>query len=673
MKISLNWIKDYVAYGLSTEKLVHKLTMAGLEVEAVTQEGGDTVLELEITPNRADCLSFIGMAREIAAVTKKKLKVPAGGKTPAVKRTYPIAIENPKDCRQYLGTVIEGAQMKAAPAAVQKKLAAIGLRPISNMVDATNFCLMEQGQPLHAFDLDKLEGGKITVRRAKKGEKIVTIDGEERTLDPTILVIADAKRPVAIAGIMGGKDTEVGPGTKNILLESAYFDPILIRRASRKLGLSSDSSYRFERGVDFDGVLRASNRAVQLILEWAGGKVTRCGRAGAVKNPFRPKAVGLNAEHVNASLGTKLSSTQIKTILQSLAFRITGQGKKLKVLPPAFRSDIHAEVDLIEEVARMIGYDQLPTGMPAVPACDIPVSSQKARRDHLRELLLAQGLNEAITFSLISREDLEKCGCADLKALGIVNPLSLDQAVMRPSLLPSLLAVARGNVNRGNKDVHLFELGKIYDAAAREEETLGLVLAGQKKYDWRRGSVPVDIFDVKGVLEQVFHRLNTGAVHVRQEKTAFFDAAQSGAVYLGQKKIGTMGKLHPDVLKRWEIKDKDVFYAEVKLPEVKAVQKRKFRPLSDYPAIVQDVSLAVKENVSFENITDIALNSGCSFLKEVRFHELYMGEKIPAGQRGLMFSLVYQSDRKTLREEEVLKEHEKIVAAILKQLDAVRR
>ena len=673
MKISLNWIKDYVNHGLSTEKLSHKLTMAGTETEEIVKVGNDTVMEFEITPNRADCLSMIGMAREIATVTQKKLQTPKIKKLLLPKKKFPIKIESTKDCAQYIGTVIEGVNVKSAPIDIQKRISVLGNKPISNLVDITNFVLFEQGQPLHAFDLDKLEGGKIVVRRAKKGESIVAIDGQTYKLDPSILVIADAKKPVAIAGIMGGKATEVGPHTKNILLESAYFNPILTRRASRKLGLSSDSSYRFERGVDFEGVQRASVRATQLILEQAGGTSTHYAQAGLNKSPFVRKPVMISVERINGYLGTTISATKIKSILTSLEFKVIAQGKNLKVTPPSFRSDIHQDVDIIEEIGRVMGYDTLPTSLPTVPTTQINVHAPRQLRNRMREILIGQGLNEAITFTLMSEEDLKRSGWKDIKALSLVNPLSLDQAIMKPSMLPSLLSVARGNINKGQKDIRLFELGKVYTVQAKEKEVAAFIFSGNHAFDWRSGKKAVDIFDLKGSLQHVFARLNLDQISVQKQTYDIFDAQESTTVFSGKKEIGCLGKISRDILRAWDIKDADVYFAEIAIPDPKVQKKKTFEPISEYPAIVQDVSLAVKDDVSFENIEALCWANGSDLLKDIRFHELYMGEKIPAGQRGVVFSCIYQSRERTLREEDVLKVHEAMVQKLISELGAVRR
>ncbi|MBZ0166794.1 MAG: phenylalanine--tRNA ligase subunit beta, partial [Candidatus Omnitrophica bacterium] len=336
MKLSLNWLKDYVPLDADRAELAHKLTMAGLEIESIEKAGGDTVFELEVTPNRADCLSILGLAREVSAVFDLPLREPKIKKHAIPSRKIPIAIADKNDCSAYLGTLIEGVSVGRSSAHIEQRISALGIRPISNLVDISNFCMMESGQPLHVFDFDRLDGGCIHVRRARKGEKIVTLDGIERDLDPSILIIADASQPVAIAGVMGGKHTEVGPQTRNVLLESAYFDPILIRRSVRKLGLGSDSSYRFERGVDPSGVVTTSNRAAQLILEIAGGKITAAGKAGSTLIK-KSKPVTLSMDQASANIGMPVSTAKMKKLFKKLNFETVETETGLRVIPPSSR------------------------------------------------------------------------------------------------------------------------------------------------------------------------------------------------------------------------------------------------------------------------------------------------------------------------------------------------
>ena len=513
MKLSLNWLKDYIDPKLSTDALIERLTMAGLEVEAVETIGGDTVLEIEITPNRPDCLNILGLAREIGAITGKTVKIPKIKNFKATPLKNFIHIENKKDCSRYIGTLIRDVEIKDAPQVMKQRLDSLGINAINNAVDITNFVLMETGQPLHAFDYDKLAGGKIVVRRAKAGESFVTLDGIERKLDTSILVIADAQKPVAIAGIMGGRDTQITAGTKNILLESAHFDMGLIRRACRKLGLRSDSSYRFERNVNFEGVLTGANRATDLLLQLTGGHLSGRGEISSKTKSIATK-IKVKISDIESLLGIKVTPLKVKAWLAGLGFKVTAKAGTLTVTPPVTRADIGQDVDVIEEIARMIGFDRLPSQMPVIKSSNIPVDKKPREvKDQVRRVLTAGGIDEIITHSMINTRALIKSNMAEIPTVRILNPLNQDQELMRPSMLPSMLQAAVTNINRGQKDLRLFEIGKRYFMDG-EKETLGILLTGRRTQDWRSPKKDtVEIFDLKGVLERIFQSMGISPVY----------------------------------------------------------------------------------------------------------------------------------------------------------------
>ena len=675
MKISLNWIKDYVSIGITTDRLVHKLTMAGLEVEQVSTVGNDIVLDLEITPNRSDCLNMVGMAREIAAILNKTYEPPKIKPIKFSAGKLKIQNEDKKDCGRYIGTVIENVEVGRSAQWMKKRLEALEIKSINNVVDITNFCLLELGQPLHAFDYDKIIGGKIFIRRAKKGETIVTLDNVERILDSSILVIADAERPVAIAGIMGGKETEVTDQTKNILLESASFDATLIRRAVRTLKLTSDSAYRFERGVNFEMVEKCKNRAVSLILHNAKGKVTQQLDGQFVTAKVSP-VIELSLEQINNYLGANLLLKDCVSILKRLEFEIISFKKNiLKVKPPYFRSDIKESVDIIEEVARIIGYDNLPSSLPYIKAENIEAHPRKKIRTKIGQMLVGQGFDEVITFSMINQESLEKIGLGEAKYLKIQNPLTQDQEVMRPTLLPSLLSVVQMNINRGQKNLKFFEIGKTYTHKG-EKETLGMVMTGFLKEDWRKTKNDgVDFYDLKGCLENVFLCLDIKNISFDIGNSVYLKEGVRANIFLGSKNIGVIGAVTSSVLKALGIKQPDVFFAQIELEllyEGKAVYK-KYKPITEFPAVIRDVSLAVKKNVSFQQIKELVIKCGGKYLESVSFIEQYLGDKIPSGYRGLVFSLRYVSTERTLKEEEVNDVQEKIEKELIEKLKVIRR
>ncbi len=676
MKLSIQWLKDYIDFDLSTEELAHRLTMAGLEVEKISSVGNDIVFELEITPNRSDCLNIIGLAREVSAILEKDCHIPMIKELSVSTGRCDIKIEDKAGCQRYIGTLIKGVNIASAPTYITDRLVSLGNRAINNVVDITNFVLFETGQPLHAFDYDKLIGGKIIVRRARKGEKIITLDGEERELDEDILVIADAERPVAIAGIMGGKDTEVGPDTQNILLESAYFDPILIRRTSRKLGLSTDSSYRFERGIDYFGVKQYTARAVTLILKHAGGRIIANTEISSSKRRYSGKKIKISNQIINDRLGVKITLPKIKKIFKRLGFFISeASSDAIYVIPPSFRSDIKETIDLVEEVARIIGYDNLPIDLPLIKGENIVGFKARIPREELKQSLFANGVSEVITYAMISNDQLKKSMIKVPRLVYIKNPLTTEHEIMRPSMLPSLLSITRLNINRGERNLRFFEIGKVY-LPEGEKETLSILISGLRSNDWRDSVKPeINFYDLKGIIEAAVARLHIDTLEFKQADIPCMEYGIAAEIFFSGKKIGYIGKLNRNVLENWSIRAKNIFYTEINIEALyqKWQPHRKFVPPITFPAIVRDISIAVKADVCFRDVKEIALSLAKGMLASVRFNEEYLGEKIPKGYRGISFSLIYQSPERTLTEEEVDVVNENIRKTLEKQLGAIIR
>jgi len=574
--------------------------------------------------------------------------------------------------------VVENISIQQAPKELLKRINSLGLRAINNIVDITNFCLLETGQPLHAFDYDKLAGGRIIVRRAKDGEKIVTIDDIERALDPSILVIADAEKPVAIAGIMGGKETEVTASTRNILLESAYFDPILVRKASRKLGLSSDSSYRFERGVDYPTVENCSNRALSLILKEAGGKIVKSSDIKVTGRNKAAKEIVIEKEKIDSFLGTDTSVTQCKNIFDKLGFDVKVDKQKVfTIVPPSFRGDIVQEVDIIEEVARIIGYDNLPLSMPSIKVSNISESKEIQLRKKIKQILMAQGCSETVTYTMISQKNLNDSKLSDIEKLNIVNPLSQDQEMMRPSLLPSMLSRVQFNLNRGQKDISLFEAGKIYTNKG-EKETLAVIMTGVALRDWRKlKQTNVDFVNIKGIVGKVFSGtgIQDSAVSYKISELPFF-AGENAQIFLRGKKIGAVGRICQEVLDAWDIKGASVVFAEVDLESFYSgsFSKKKYFPVIEYPIVTRDISLAIKKDILFDEIRNIVFNDNNDIMHNFNLIEEYLGENLPGKEyKGLVCSCKYQSKTGTLKEEEVTKVHERICQSLIDKIGAIRR
>jgi phenylalanyl-tRNA synthetase beta chain len=673
MKLSLNWLKKYIDHGLTPEELSTRMTMAGLEVEHVERVGEDIVFEIEVTPNRPDCLSVLGLAREISAIVDRDLVLPDVSDQDD-KGEIDISIENPTDCGRYIGTIVTGVKVKPFSAEHSEFLQSLGLKQLSNVVDVTNFVLFEYGQPLHAFDLDRLEGKKIIVRRARAGEKIVTLDGVERKLDESILVVADERRPVAIAGIMGGMDTAVTSATKNILLEAASFELGVIRRASRKLALTSDSCYRFERGTAWRTIETASARATDLVLSEAGGTLYARRDFVAQKPEISRREIVVCSDDISNLIGADLDLTRSRRILKRLGCMVPQEERHLTVIPPHFRNDIQIKQDVIEEIARIIGYDNLPMTIPQVPSTNISVNKkEEGVIRSTNETLVGLGFNEIITYALTGRTALEKANYTG-PLISLKNPMSTEQEVMKPTALVGMLSVASGNINRGQKDLRLFELGKRY-LPGREMWSLSLLMGGKYSDDWRVSEKrTLDFFDLKGALQSVLGKLGVSGVVFSAQQDDALESGQSAQLSINGQYAGRIGRVRDEVLARFDIKKSRLYFAELDLDGVlmTAEPLRKFLELNDFPSMTRDLSLAVRD-VSFDAITSECMRLGAGLLQKINFVELYSGDKMDAGFRGYVFSLVYQSKERTLTDEEVNTLNEKIAARLTEIFHIKRR
>lgn len=676
MKITYNWLKDFMEIKIPAKALADKLTMAGLEVKSIEERDGDFVFEIEITSNRPDWLSVVGVAREVAAVTNAKRKAPCVKpqfKIKNFKRTgndFKIEIEDKKDCPKYSAKVIKNVIVGPSPDWLRKKLELIGCRSINNIVDITNYCLFTYGEPLHAFDLDKLSAGKIVVRRATKDEKIISIDNITRNLDTDILVIADQEKPIAIAGVMGGKDTEVSFATKNILLESAIFNPCLIRRGRRKLGLQTDSSYRFERGVDFETVEFASVEAVKLISNLAGGQLYLAKREGPAKE--KNKTISFDINSVARILGIEIPVIKIKNILNHLGFGVRLKGKsKLLVKIPTFRQDVSSEIDLIEEIARIFGYENIPVSLPGVGQ-SIPTKTTGTIVSLIKNILIGLGLNEVITYSLIERNLLKDFSISSGSPVEIQNPLSLEQEILRPVIGPSLAKCVAYNLNQKQGCVNIFEIAKTFfqqnQQAAQEELVLGIALCGEKSMLLEKCLVKEEmgLLHLKGILEIIFEKLG-----IKDANFKMINAHQA-TVNLGEEKIGTLLKLEKNILDRLDIKNKEVVAAEISLGRLfpKVNLKKKFMPLPMYPGISRDISFVIKEGTKLEDIFKAIKENASLLLEQINVVDVYQGKQIPAGLKALTVSILYRSGERTLTEEEVNPIHVLVAKTLIEKFGA---
>ncbi len=681
MKVTYNWLKDFVEIKIAPQALAEKLTMAGLEVTSLEERDGDFVFEIEVTANRPDCLSIIGIAREVAAITGKKLKLAQGtrhkaqGKNsshePCAMQPLSIKIENKKDCLLYTAKIIKDVKVGPSPDWLKERLELVGVRSVNNIVDITNYILFTHGEPLHAFDLDKLSGDTIIIRRAKQNEKIITIDGQERALNTDVLLIADRNRSVALAGIMGGKDTEVTEITKNILLEAAIFNPIIIRRARQNLGLQSESSYRFERGVDPEIVENASWRAVELIQELVGGRGVLMKRSGLAKT--KKKTINLQVALVQKILGINIAAAKVKKILNSLAFKTKGKTKNnFIVTVPSHRPDVNLEIDLIEEIARIYGYEFIPKSLPAVKP-QVSVGEARDLTALIKKVLVGLGLNEVITYSLIDRDWLQVLALEPAsQPIEILNPLSKEQEVLRPALMPSLLKCLASNLNQKQSYLNLFEIAKVFSQSGsqtKEELVLGIALCGTKSLLLAGGRIKeeVSFLHLKGILEILFARLGTGDYTFNSGRSL-----SEVAVFLGKEKIGSLKQPQKPALEKFEIKNKDVFVLELSLDKLfpRVNLEKTLVPLPMYPAISRDISLVLKEEIKVEDILQAIREKAGPLLKEVKIIDYYKGKQIPAGFKSLTISCLYRRDERTLTEMEVNPMQASVVNAMLEKFGA---
>lgn len=693
MKVSLAWLRRYVEVDLEPEALAEALTMVGLEVgvlERVDQGQGppDVVFDLDLTPNRADCLSHIGVAREVAAITAVPITLPEvalAEAPPGVETFTRIDIEDPEGCPRYVGRIIRDVTIGPSPPWLQEALAAVGLRPINNVVDATNFVLMEWGQPLHAFDHDALAEGRIVVRRARQGETITTIDEEERTLEPTMLVIADAERPVAVAGVMGGQATEVTESTRTVLLESAYFDPLTVRRCSKRLKLHTESSHRFERGVDPEAVLTASARAAALIAEVGGGTVAQ-GVIDVYPRPIERPDVTLRVSHTNTVLGLELAAEEITETCRRVGLELLScdDNERLTFRVPSHRGDLEREVDLIEEVARLNGYDQVPATLPASRSVGEAHPPTLAWARRLRESLAGCGLSEAINYSFIGTEDLAHCRLGEdhplARAIPLQNPLSAEQAIMRTTLLPSLLRGCALNASRRVESYRVFELSQVFfpgpgETGVQERGRVSGILMGFVEDPlWSEMVEPAGFFDVKGVVEMLCEALRVPLDEWRPADHPTFHPLRAATPVSGGEPLGVVGDIHPAVARAFDLPEAvAAFELDVEALRASQLPSVEFDPLPRFPAILRDLAVVVDDAVPTAAVERVIRESGGPWLEACTLFDIYTGEPIAAGKKSLAFGLTYRADDRTLTDEEVAEVHASVVARLEEALGASLR
>lgn len=638
----------------------------------------DEILQLDLTPNRADCLSMIGVAYEVGALYGKKPNLPKPQYEASKEKAsdYISVKVEAKDANPlYAAKIIKGVKIAPSPLWLQNTLIAAGIRPINNVVDITNYVLMEYGQPLHAFDYDRFGSKEVVVRFAKAGEEIVTLDGVKRKLAGHHLLITNGKEGTAIAGVMGGADSEVRDDTTTILLEAAYFDAASIRRTSRDLGLRSEASTRYEKGIDPNRVLEAQERACQLIKEIAGGEVLE-GTVAVQSKTFEEKQISITIERINRSLGTNLGRDEVVNIFERLQFPVEKKEDALVVTIPTRRQDISIEEDLIEEVARIYGYDHIPMTLPQGVTTQGALTPYQKKRRLVRRYLQSAGLYEALTYSLTSAEN------ATVPSVRLSMPMTEERSTLRTSLIPHLLELVQYNRNRKVNDVFVYEIGSVFlpkdEALAvqpAEKEMLAAVFTGiWVNNEWQGEKKTADFFVAKGVLEGLFAKLGLAKnIAFEKESHELFHPGRCAAILLDGEKIGILGQVHPLKQKELEIEETYLFELDLEKLLTKETEPLIYEPLPRYPAIERDIALVVDKEITTHKVQEMIEQAGGKLLKRVELFDLYEGQHLEEGKKSLAFALTYYDPEKTLTDEEVAAVHEKLLSELEQKIGAKLR
>ena len=670
MKLSYNWLKEFVEVPVDANRLKADLTSLGLGVESVTAVGGDHLLDVEVTTNRPDCLSHYGIARELATFYRLPLHaVPIDLKESDRPASSEISIEiaDPELCWRYCGRVIENVQVKPSPPWIERKLEVAGVRPINNVADVTNYVLLELGHPLHAFDLSQIRRRQILVRRAHPGEHLRTLDGIDRVLKPDHLVIADTERPSALAGIMGGKESEITAGTQAVLLESAWFNPLSIRRTAKAQGLHTEASHRFERGADIEMAPVAIDRAAALIRALAGGEVFR-GVVDVYPRPLKVRHIHLREQEIQRILGAQIPWDEVDRILQSLHFDVKPlDASTRQVSPPSFRLDVTRSVDLIEEIARQFGYDRLPSRLvTATPP--VKADSRREKELALSSALTGLGYREVITTSLVDpAEDVSFTGT---QPVVITNPLSQESSALRRSTVPSMIRAVRWNLDRDQINLRFFEFGKVYftDAEGKptERRVLTLGLSGFRRLPAvHDASRQIDFFDLKGDLEAVLTLFDLSQLVFTADADGYYEAGTGGGFRLPGETLAGFGRLSSEI-ERAEKLRQPVWVAEIDLERLLEFPLRSlvFRSYSKFPAVERDFSLTVPESVTYADIQQAIERLRLPEIRSLAPVDTFRGGSIAAGQYSLLLRITFQSPEFTLTGEAVNEVSGKILQAL---------
>ena len=695
MRIVLSWLREFVDVPGSADDIARTMSTRGFAVEGIESLKGrastdisakaDAVIDFEVTANRPDCMSVIGIAREVATAYGAKVHTRGRGASPSGSPRGPkgsaprssaleIVIESPDLCPRYVGALAD-VEVRPSPTWMQQRLEAAGIRPISNIVDVTNYVLLEMGQPMHAFDHARLPGGHIRVRPARAGEQLRTLDGQLRTLAPDMLVIADAERAVAVAGVMGGGESEVTATTKTIVLESAYFNPLSVRRTSKKLGLKTEASMRFERGADPELPGEAMHRALALI-EMIGAGRARGRILDRYPHKLKRAVLRLRRAKIGGLLGATVADRDVRRILGGLGFALAPAAGGWRVGIPTRRVDVRREVDLIEEVARHYGFDRLATTFPALIAAAPPIDPRILRARHLRSILTAAGFFEAVTFGFIAR-DTAAPFAAERDLVSIANPLSELFAVLRPSLLPGLVDAVAHNRRREQRDVRLFEIGARFTRSGGERQAVGCVWTGAATPEhWSGSGRSVDFSDIKAVAERVCHATGVDVRTAPAEET-WLVSGRAAAMFANGTRVGVLGQLAGPVADAHGLPGADpVYAAEVDLDALAAASPRRIvriEPLPRFPSVVRDISILINDTLPSADVERTIRDAAPASLVRVTEFDRYQGKGIPEGKVSLSLHLTFRASDRTLTDAEVQHAMDRVLGALTEKHGAVQR
>jgi phenylalanyl-tRNA synthetase beta chain len=642
----------------------------------------DEVLELGLTPNRADCLSMLGVAYEVAAILGREVKLPEIDQQPVNEKAtdyITVKVDANEDNPLYAAKVIKNVKIGPSPLWMQTRLMSAGIRPHNNVVDITNYILLEYGQPLHAFDYDRLGSKEILVRRAHDGEKFTTLDDVERTLTSDHLVITNGTEPVALAGVMGGANSEVTSDTTTVLLEAAYFTGGTVRKASKDHGLRSEASARFEKGVDPNRVRAAGERAAYLMAKYAGGEVVE-GASEVDTLTVEPAVVSITLEKINNVIGTNLTVAEVEAIFERLQFAVTSEDENITVTAPTRRGDIKIEEDLIEEVARLYGYDNIPKTLPIGSATPGKLSDYQEKRRIVRQYLEGAGLFQAVTYSLTSEEKAAQFALEKRDFIRLAMPMSEDRSILRLSIMPQLLEVLKYNSARQNDSLAVYETGAVFLANGNEvlpeeqEHLAGAITGLWHSHSWQGEKKAVDFYVLKGILEGLFAKLGlTESVTYVQAKVDNMHPGRTAEIHLNGERIGFVGQVHPTMQKELDLKDTYVFELSLKAILEEATAPLRYLGIPRFPSITRDIALVVDKETVAGVLKDIIQTAGGKLLKEVNVFDLYEGERMEEGKKSIAYSLKYMDPERTLTDEEVTKVHTQVLEALKNQAGAVLR